>query len=148
MGVAVCETDRGGDVIYHGPGQLVAYPVLDLKSWKPSIQWYLRALEEILIRQLALYGVEGGREKGLTGVWVGGAKVAAIGIAIHRWTTCHGIALNVNPDLSRFGLIVPCGIADRPVTSLHKLLGHAPPIEQVADDFDRTFRGYFASPPP
>lgn len=143
MGIDVCETDRGGDVTYHGPGQLVAYPILDLNLWNPSIRAYLRALEEVLIRQLASYGLNGERCEGYTGVWVGGAKVAAIGISVHNWVTCHGIALNVDPDMSHFKLIVPCGIADKPVTSLRALLGQAPPMQQVMDDFERSFIAYF-----
>ena len=143
MGIDVCETDRGGDVTYHGPGQLIAYPVLNLNLWNPAIRPYLRALEEVLIRQLALYGLKGERNEGYTGVWVGGAKVAAIGIGVHNWVTSHGIALNVDPDMSNFKLIVPCGIADKPVTSLKALLGQAPPMQQVMDDFERTFKVYF-----
>ena len=143
LGIDVCETDRGGDVTYHGPGQLVAYPVLNLNFWNPSIRGYLRALEEVLIRQLASYDLRGERIEGYTGVWVGGEKVAAIGIGIHNWITSHGIALNVDPDMSRFELIVPCGIADKPVTSLKTLLGHTPPMQQVMDDFERSFRAHF-----
>jgi len=143
LGIDVCETDRGGDVTYHGPGQVVAYPVLNLNFWNPSIRAYLRALEEVLIRQLASYDLSGERVEGYTGVWVGGEKVAAIGIGIHNWITSHGIALNVDPDMSRFELIVPCGIADKPVTSLKALLGHTPPIQQVMDDFERSFRAHF-----
>ena len=143
MGIDVCETDRGGDVTYHGPGQLIAYPVLNLNLWNPAIRPYLRALEEVLIRQLGLYGLKGERNEGYTGVWVGGAKVAAIGIGVHNWVTSHGIALNVDPDMSNFKLIVPCGIADKPVTSLKALLGQAPPMQQLMDDFERTYKVYF-----
>jgi lipoate-protein ligase B len=143
MGIDVCETDRGGDVTYHGPGQLIAYPILNLNLWNPAIRPYLRALEEVLIRQLGLYGVKGERCEGYTGVWVGGAKVAAIGVGIHNWVTSHGIALNVDPDMSNFKLIVPCGIADKPVTSLKALLGYAAPMQQVMDDFERVFKAYF-----
>lgn len=143
LGIDVCETDRGGDVTYHGPGQAVAYPVLNLNFWNPSIRGYLRALEEVLIRQLASYDLRGERVEGYTGVWVGGGKVAAIGIGIHNWVSSHGIALNVDPDMSHFELIVPCGIADKPVTSLKALLGHAPPMQQVMDDFERSFRAHF-----
>ena len=145
MGIALCEADRGGDVTYHGPGQLVAYPVMDLTQWRPSIRWYLRALEEVLIRVLACYGVKGGGMEGYTGVWVGGAKIAAIGIGIHHWVTFHGAALNVAPDMSHFRLIVPCGIADKPVTSLKTLLGEAPSMDTVMNDFERKFRSYFTS---
>jgi lipoate-protein ligase B len=145
LGIEVCETDRGGDVAYHGPGQLVAYPILDLSLWNPSIRWYLRSLETVLIRQLNLYGLKGERKEGFTGVWVGEAKVAAIGIAVHNWVTYHGVALNVNPDMAHFKLIVPCGIADKPVTSLEQLLGYAPGMDTVMNDFERTFMDYFVS---
>lgn len=143
MGIDLFEVDRGGDVTYHGPGQMVAYPILNLNQWRPAIRWYLRSLEEVLIRQLLGYGLPAGRMEGYTGVWVNGAKVAAIGIGIHNWITFHGIALNVRPDMAHFGLIVPCGIADKPVTTLEQLLGKTPEMKQVMDDFDRAFRGYF-----
>jgi len=139
QGIAVAEADRGGDVTYHGPGQLVAYPILDLREWKQSIRWYLRALEQVLIDQLAGYGLTGKRIDGLTGVWVDGAKVAAIGIGIHNWVTYHGIALNVDPDMRHFESIVPCGIGDKPVTSLRRLLGDPPTMRQVMADFDLAF---------
>jgi lipoate-protein ligase B len=145
MGIEVCEADRGGDVTYHGPGQLVAYPILNLNQWTPSIRWYIRSLEEVLIRQLAHYGLQGDRHEGFTGVWVGGAKVAAIGIGVHNWVTFHGLALNVDPDTSHFKLIVPCGIADKLVTSLKELIGHAPPMQAVMDDFETEFKLYFAA---
>ncbi|MBD3880151.1 lipoyl(octanoyl) transferase LipB [Phormidium tenue FACHB-886] len=110
--------ERGGEVTYHCPGQLVGYPILNLRRHRQDLHWYLRQLEEVLIRVLALYGLEGERISGLTGVWVEGRKLAAIGIKVSRWITMHGFALNVCPDLSGFQEIVPCGIADRPVGSL------------------------------
>ena len=143
MGIALIEADRGGDVTYHGPGQLVAYPILDLRLWRRSIRWYLRSLEEILIRQLAGYGLDAGRQEGYTGVWVRGAKVAAIGVGIHNWVTFHGIALNVDPIMEHYACIVPCGIAGKPVSSLRALLGTAPPMPRVMDDFEREFLEYF-----
>lgn len=142
-GIALEKVDRGGDVTYHGPGQLVAYPVLDLKQWKQSIRWYLRSLEQVLINQLAGYGLSAGREEGLTGVWVDGAKVAAIGVGLHNWVTYHGIALNVDPIMEHFGLIVPCGIGDKPVTTLRQLLGATLSLERVMTDFEAAFRDYF-----
>lgn len=145
MGIALCETDRGGDVTYHGPGQLVAYPVLDLRQWQPSISWYLRALEEVIIRLLAAYGLESGRNKGYTGVWAGGSKVAAIGIGIRHWVTFHGAALNIDPDMAHFRLIVPCGIAGKPVASIKNLAGKTPDMKTVMNDFEREFRDYFAA---
>ncbi len=142
-GIDLVETTRGGDVTYHGPGQLVAYPILNLQHWKPSVGWYLRTLEGVLIDVLAEYGLEGERIEGLTGVWCRGAKVAAIGIGVRRWTTFHGIALNVNPNMSHFGAIVPCGIGDRPVTSLAMLLGEAPAMDAVSAHFERRLRNAF-----
>ena len=122
-GIEVHESSRGGDVTYHGPGQLVGYPIMRLDLHGRDVRRYLRDLEEVLIRVLARFGVEGRRAEGMTGVWVGGEKVAAIGVAIRRWVTWHGVALNVCPNLDHFGLIVPCGIQGRGVTSLAKLLG-------------------------
>ncbi|WP_201977525.1 lipoyl(octanoyl) transferase LipB [Hymenobacter rubidus] len=122
--------NRGGDITYHGPGQLVGYPILDLDNFRPDIHWYLRTLEEVVIRTLAEYGLNAGRIAGLTGVWLdweAGApnprKICAFGVKCSRWVTLHGMALNVNPDLSYFGHIVPCGIPDKAVTSLAQELG-------------------------
>lgn len=114
----VCRIERGGEVTYHCPGQLVGYPILNLQAYQKDLHWYLRQLEEVIIRVLAIYGLQGDRVPGLTGVWVEGCKVAAIGIKVSRWITMHGFALNVCPDLSGFQQIVPCGIADKPVGSL------------------------------
>lgn len=130
LGVQYRETNRGGDVTYHGPGQLVCYPIMDLKRWKRDVGAYLRALEEVLIRTLADYGIKGRRDSGATGVWVGEAKVAAMGIHLSRWVTSHGFALNVTTDLDYFRHIVPCGLT-RPVTSLTKLLGQAPDVTEL-----------------
>ena len=142
-GIELLETSRGGDVTYHGPGQLVAYPILNLQHWKTSVGWYLRTLEAVIIDVLAEFGLPGERVEGLTGVWVRGAKVAAIGIGVRRWTTFHGIALNVDPNMAHFGVIVPCGIADRPVTSLALLLGAPPPFDEVEAIFEHCFRARF-----
>jgi lipoyl(octanoyl) transferase len=118
----VCRVERGGEVTYHCPGQLVGYPILNLNRYQKDLHWYLRQLEEVLIRVLAEYGLVGERLPGLTGVWVEGRKVAAIGIKVSRWITMHGFALNVCPDLSGFEHIVPCGIAHKPVGSLEQFL--------------------------
>lgn len=142
-GIEVLETSRGGDVTYHGPGQLVAYPILNLNEWKLSVGWYLRTLESVLIDLLADYGLLGERVEGLTGVWVGGAKIAAIGVGLRRWTTFHGIALNVAPNMTHFTTIIPCGITDKPVTSLAMLVNSPPSIEECTARFDQHFRRNF-----
>jgi lipoate-protein ligase B len=120
-GIPVIDTDRGGLVTYHGPGQLVGYPVVNLRGWGGPLQ-YVRTLEQVIIRALADFGIEAGLVAGLTGVWVGDAKIAAIGVKISRGVAHHGFAINVNTDLSYFRQIIPCGIADREVTSLARLL--------------------------
>jgi len=120
-GVEVHESGRGGDVTYHGPGQLVGYPIFDLNPDRRDLHRYVRDVEESLIRALARLGIGAGRKAGLTGVWVGEEKIAAIGVRISRWITSHGFALNVSTDLDYFGLIVPCGITDKGVTSLLRL---------------------------
>ena len=119
-GIGFYPTDRGGDVTYHGPGQLVGYPILDLRDWKRDVGAYVRAVEETIIATLAEYGIEAGRIPKLTGVWVGERKIAAIGVHLSRWVTSHGFALNVSTDLSYFQYIVPCGLT-RPVTSMAAL---------------------------
>lgn len=131
LGIEVHEVSRGGDVTYHGPGQLVAYLILRLDRHGRDVHLFMRNLEESVIRVLARYGVAGGRVEGLTGVWVGHEKVAAAGVAITRWVTYHGIALNVCPQMDHFGLIVPCGIADRGVTSLSALAGREVSVAEV-----------------
>jgi lipoate-protein ligase B len=130
-GIELHQTGRGGDVTYHGPGQLVGYPILRLDLHGRDVHRYLRDLEEVLIRLLARFGIEGGRSQGQTGVWVGPEKVAAIGVAIRRWVTWHGFALNVCPNLRHFNLIVPCGIPGKGVTSLEKLLGRPVEVAEV-----------------
>jgi lipoyl(octanoyl) transferase len=136
-GFDVFETGRGGDVTYHGPGQIVGYPILELPPERRDVHRYVRDLEEVMIRTCRDYGVEAGRVAGLTGCWVGHDKVGAIGVRIARWVTCHGFALNVANDLTPFGLIVPCGIRDRGVTSLEKLLGATMAPEDVMDRLAR-----------
>jgi lipoyl(octanoyl) transferase len=143
LGAEVFETDRGGDVTYHGPGQLVGYPILDLTRHRRDLAWFMRSLEQVLIETAGDFGVRAGRLQGCTGVWVGNAKLAAMGVHVSRWITSHGFALNVSTDLSYFDHIVPCGIRDKRVTSLEKLLGRRVEmdavIESVIEHFGRTF---------
>lgn len=131
-GIEVVHTNRGGDITYHGPGQIIAYPILSLRD-KPDLHHYLRQLEEILIRAVGALGLAASRREGKTGIWIGERKIAAIGIGVRKWVTFHGFALNVNPDLSHFAGIVPCGIVDGSVTSLERELGTIPPAEEIKD---------------
>jgi lipoyl(octanoyl) transferase len=141
------EIDRGGDVTYHGPGQLVGYPILKLSHFKEDLGWYLRALEESIIELLASYSIEGFRVSGRTGVWVKAGnseeKICAIGIKASRWCTMHGFALNVNTDLKYFEHIIPCGIADKNVTSLSKLLGRNVEMTEVKRRYREAFSKVF-----
>ena len=130
-GIATHWVDRGGDITYHGPGQLVGYPIMDIRRRGLDVHRYLRRLEESLIRALAQYGIKAGRDPAYTGVWVENKKIAAIGIKVSRGVSCHGFALNVNTDLSYFQDIVPCGIADCVVTSMQELLGRRQEMERV-----------------
>lgn len=142
-GVEVHDARRGGDVTYHGPGQLVGYPILLLKPDRCDVHRYVRDLEEVLIRAVAGFGVRATRIEGLTGVWVGNDKLAAIGVRLSRWVTSHGFALNVATDLDDFALIRPCGLADRGVTSLARLTGTKVSDVAVADRVARRFAEVF-----
>lgn len=148
MGVTFCESDRGGDITYHGPGQLVGYPIVDLSRIRKDVVWYVRGLEEAMIRASAGFGISARRVEGKTGVWVdvahgGTEKLGAIGVHITRWVTSHGLAYNVSTDLRYFDLIVPCGIRDSRATSLEKLLGRAADFgaasQAVAAQFGEVF---------
>jgi lipoyl(octanoyl) transferase len=142
-GAQVFEIDRGGDVTYHGPGQLVGYPILDLAQHRRDIAWYMRSLEEVLIAVARDYGIEAGRQAGAPGVWVGNDKLAAMGVHISRWVTSHGFAFNVNTDLRYFDRIVPCGLRDKGVTSLQKLLGQRVEMDEVVEKVMRRFGEVF-----
>lgn len=143
-GIELWETGRGGDVTYHGPGQLVGYPILKLEEGRRDLHRYLRDLEEALIGVLAAFGLEGGRKEGLTGVWVGGRKLAAIGVRVSSgWITSHGFALNVNTDLALFGTIVPCGIRDHDVGSISGELGRPVAMEEVEREVVAAFERVF-----
>ncbi len=139
LGVEVFETGRGGDVTYHGPGQVVGYPIMDLRPDRCDVHRYVRDLEDVMIRVTGDFGVAAGRIDGLTGTWVGAEKIGAIGVRISRWITSHGFAYNVNTSLEFFHLIVPCGISDRGVTSLARLLGRSVSLDAVEDAFVRHF---------
>ena len=143
LGVVVHETGRGGDVTYHGPGQIVGYPILDLKPDRCDVHKYVRDLEEVMIRVCAAYGINASRIPGLTGTWVGAEKIGAIGIRISRWITSHGFAFNVRTDLDHFKLIVPCGITDRGVTSLERATGRSIAMPEVEDEIVRSFTAVF-----
>lgn len=142
-GVAITTTDRGGDVTYHGPGQLIAYPILDLNDWKCSVGWYLRTLEQVLIDLLGTYQLPAERAPGFTGVWTSSGKIAAIGVGVNKWVTFHGIALNVSPEMGHFRMIIPCGLPDKRVATLKQELGKAPPLDEVQERFIQCFLAAF-----
>ena len=129
--VNVFDIERGGDITFHGPGQLVGYPIIDLSYYRRSVSWYMRSLEQLAIDVLKDFGISASRIKGLTGVWVGEEKIAAQGVRISRWVTMHGFSLNVNPDLSFYDGIIPCGIFDHGITSMEELLGSAQDMDDV-----------------
>ena len=146
-GVSVIQTDRGGNITFHGPGQLVGYPILDLNFYKRSITWYMRELEQLMIDVLKEYGIEGSTKKGLTGTWVKDHKIAALGVRISRWVTMHGFSLNINPDLNYYQDIIPCGIQGYGVTSMAMIMGEeVPSMDEVkvkmVDYFKNRFVGF------
>jgi lipoyl(octanoyl) transferase len=140
-GVEVCATDRGGDITYHGPGQLICYPICDLNELSLRIHSYMRFLESIVIDVLAEYGIEGQRDDCATGVWVGDSKICAMGVRVSKWVSMHGFALNIDPNMDHFNLIVPCGLAGRSVTSMRAILGEkCPSILQVKTTVSAIFK--------
>ena len=141
--VKVYHIERGGDVTYHGPGQIVGYPILDLHNYHRSVSWYMRSLEEVLIRLIDRYGLQAGRKPGLTGVWIGDKKIAALGVRLSRWVTMHGFALNVNTDLSYYRGIIPCGIFEYGVTSLEQCLGRSQDMGAVKARLIQEFGNVF-----
>jgi len=143
-GIEVHEIDRGGRITYHGPGQIVGYPIIPLLGDRRDVYRYMRSLEQILIDVLAGYGITAGRVESHTGVWVGNDKIAAIGIGVTRWITFHGFALNVDPDMSAFSLITPCGITGKGVTSMRKLLGRAVSTDEVCGAIITAFQKEFS----
>lgn len=142
-GISVYDIDRGGDITYHGPGQIVGYPILDLTEWKQDTHLYLRSIEEVIILTCRDYGLHAGRIEKLTGVWIEDRKIAAIGIKVSRWITMHGFAFNVTTDLSLFQGIIPCGITDKSVTSLSKELGYDPDMNEVKEKLVNNFKRIF-----
>ena len=144
--VSVVQTDRGGNITFHGPGQLVGYPILDLNHYKRSITWYMRKLEQLIIDILDDYGIIAKRKKGLTGVWVKDEKIAALGVRISKWVTMHGFSININPDLKYYNSIIPCGIEDYGITSMAQIMGDEVPSmdeikSKVINLFSRNFTG-------
>lgn len=135
--------DRGGDITYHGPGQIVGYPILNLERFKKDIHWYLRQLEEVIIQTLKYFDISGKRSSGETGVWVGEEKIAALGIKVSRWVTMHGFAFNVHPDLSYFGRIIPCGIFHKGVTSMTEVLKEDISLDRVVPVLAKEFEMVF-----
>lgn len=143
-GIEVFETNRGGDITYHGPGQIVGYPILNLKEHKKDLHWLLRSYEEVFIRLLKKeYDINAKRIKGLTGVWVGDEKITAIGVGVRHWITYHGFAFNINPNLEHFSYIIPCGILDKGVTSLKKILGYEVEQKEAVEKVIKYFAEVF-----
>ena len=143
--VSIIQTDRGGNITFHGPGQLVCYPILDLNHYKRSITWYMRELEQLIIDVLGEYDIKASRKKGLTGTWVKDKKIAALGVRISRWVTMHGFSLNINPDLNFYKNIIPCGIKEYGVTSMAKIMGNeVPSMEEIKTKMKKRFIKNFA----
>jgi lipoate-protein ligase B len=136
-------TERGGDITFHGPGQIVGYPIMDLHNYKMSISWYMRSLEEVIIRSLDKFGISADRKDSLTGVWVEDEKIAALGVRVSRWVTMHGFALNVNTDLAYYDSIIPCGIFDYGITSMKHILGENQNISKIKSTLSAVFLDVF-----
>ena len=141
--IKIYETERGGEITYHGPGQIVCYPILNLKNFKQSVTWYMRALEEVIIETLKLFKIKATRKDGLTGVWVKDKKIGAQGVRMTKWVTMHGFALNVNTDLRFFNDIIPCGIKDFGVTSIEKIIGKEQDLSLVKEHILISFAKVF-----
>lgn len=147
QGISLFFIDRGGDVTYHGPGQLVGYPILDLRVTGKDLHQYVHHLEEVILRTLRLFLIDGDRDESHPGVWINGEEIAAIGLSVRRWVTMHGFALNVNTNLDQFTFINPCGFSDRKATSMSKILGYKVSIEAVAKQLVSQFYDVFQIPP-
>lgn len=144
-GIDVIEIDRGGDITFHGPGQIIGYPILNLALFRKDVHWYLRNLEETIIHTLNYFNLQAIRLPGLTGVWINENKICAIGVKVTRWVTMHGFALNVSTDLNYFNHIIPCGIKDRGITSLSKEVGNIVEVKDVINTLSRSFEKVFNS---
>ncbi|PZP51934.1 MAG: lipoate-protein ligase B [Pseudopedobacter saltans] len=145
-GIEYFHINRGGDITFHGPGQIVGYPILDLEQFKPDLGWYLRNLEQVIIDTVAEYGIDAGRSTGETGVWINpdhSRKICAMGIRCSRWVTMHGFALNVNTEMDYFNYIVPCGIQNKSATSIEKEIGHKVDMEEVKEKLRKNFEKVF-----
>ena len=144
--ISIVQSDRGGNVTFHGPGQIVGYPILDLNNYRKSITWYMRELEQVIINILKDYGIKAQRKKGLTGVWVNDKKIAALGVRISRWVTMHGFSLNINPDLKYYQGIIPCGISQYGVTSMADLLDNSvPKMSEIKENLVGHFISKFST---
>ena len=141
--VKLFHIERGGDITFHGPGQIVGYPIMDLHNYKMSISWYMRTLEEVIIRSLDKFGISADRKDGLTGVWVEDEKIAALGVRISRWVTMHGFALNVNTDLAYYDNIIPCGIFDYGITSMKHILREKQNMSKIKSTLSAVFLDVF-----
>ena len=143
--ISIIQTDRGGKITFHGPGQLVGYPILDLNQYKKSVSWYMRELEQLIIDVLNEYDIKADRKEGLTGTWVGDKKIAALGVRISKWVTMHGFSLNINPDLNYYRNIIPCGISEYGVTSMANLLGeNVPSMNEIKETLVQHFIAKFS----
>ena len=143
--ISIIQTDRGGKITFHGPGQLVCYPILDLNQYKKSVSWYMRELEQLIIDVLNEYDIDASRKEGLTGTWVGDKKIAALGVRISKWVTMHGFSLNINPDLNYYQGIIPCGISEYGVTSMANLLGgNVPSMNEIKETLVKHFIAKFS----
>ena len=141
--IEIYDTDRGGDITFHGPGQLVGYPILDLNNYTKSVNWYMRILEELIIKVIGEFGILGSRIEGLTGVWVNNQKIGAQGVRISRWVTMHGFSINVSPDLKYYDGIIPCGIFNYGITSMEDLLNKKPEMNKVKEATIKIFKQLF-----
>ena len=141
--IEIVDSDRGGQVTYHGPGQLVCYPIINLNNFKKSVSWFMRSLEEIIIQSLEQYNINANRKEGMTGVWVEDEKVCAMGVRISKWVTMHGFALNIKPNMKYFDYMIPCGILEFGVTSMYELIKEDIPIDSILEIISLNFQKIF-----